>query len=192
MINSWAFSIFTKKLAGDKGMSVEGKVKKLIKEYYVNCRKLKIQKERVKLLEVSVAKAKADIKSSNVFMNTDIRAMRFDSINVQVGSPKSQIDIELEKSSDRLMSIYSQEMKEYAAAKKNVQRFEKKTIGLQLIIKSFDDVEQRMLSMRFNDARSFKVIGVKISLSESSVKRNIDRMIIMIAEDLGIKEVTAS
>lgn len=173
-------------------MSVEGKVKKLIKEYYVNCRKLNIQKERVKLLEVSVAKAKADIKSSNVFMNTDIRAMRFDSINVQVGSPKSQIDIELEKSSDRLMSIYSQEMKEYAAAKKNVQRFEKKTIGLELIIKSFDDVDQRMLSMRFNDARSFRVIGIKISLSESSVKRNIDRMIIMIAKDLGIKEVTAS
>lgn len=192
MNNSWAFSIFTKKLAGDKGMSVEGKVKKLIKEYYVNCRKLNIQKERVKLLEVSVAKAKADIKSSNVFMNTDIRAMRFDSINVQVGSPKSQIDIELEKSSDRLMSIYSQEMKEYAAAKKNVQRFEKKTIGLELIIKSFDDVDQRMLSMRFNDARSFRVIGIKISLSESSVKRNIDRMIIMIAKDLGIKEVTAS
>lgn len=173
-------------------MSVEGKVKRLIKEYYVNCRKLNIHKERLKLVEISVAKSKADIKSSNVFMNTDIRAMRFDSVNVQCGSPRSQIDIELEKSSDRLMAIYSQELKEMTAIKSKVFKYEKKTAALGLIIKSFNEAEQLMMSMRFNDARSFKFIGIRISMSESSIKRNIDRMIIMVAEDLGMKEVTAS
>ena len=92
-------------------MNTERKVKRLLKEYYANYRKLNIQREKLKSLEISVAKAKADIKASNVFMNTDVRAMRFDSVNVQSGSPKSQIDIELERSSDRLMTIYSRRVK---------------------------------------------------------------------------------
>ena len=59
---------------------------------------------------------------------------------------------------------------------------------MELIIESFDGVDKRLLSMRFDDARSFRAIGVRISMSESSVKRNIDKLIMAIARDLEIKD----
>lgn len=173
-------------------MSVNGKVKMLIKEYFKDFKKLRIQEERVKSIELSVKKAKEDIKNANVFMETDLRAMRFDTVNVQTGMKTSPIDIELSKSSDRLMAIYSQELKELSSARRNVFKYEKKVAALGLILKAFDEVDQNMLSMRFKDSRSFNFIGDFVGMSESSAKRNIDKLIIAIAEDMGIKEVDAS
>jgi DNA-directed RNA polymerase specialized sigma subunit len=173
-------------------MSVSGKVIRIIKEYFKDCRKLRIQKERVEFLEVSVQKAKDDIKNANVFMETDLRAMRFDSVMVQTGMKTSPIDIELSKSSDRLMATYSQELKELSSTKRNVFKYEKKVAAIGLILKSFDEIEQRMISMRFQDSRSFNYIGDFVGMSESSAKRNIDRLVIAVAEDLGMKEVDAS
>ena len=153
-------------------------IKEKLNKYYRDKKALDLNYIRLEGLNKKLFDIEKEINSPvfTTSLNTDLKAVNYDSIYVKGGSPSSPIENEIEN----IYRAYEKEkvkiLNEIYLTKKLIYELETNTEKFDCYIGFLSEEAKKILHMIFNKDMNITAVALSLNMSKSSVNRRLKRI----------------
>lgn len=151
----------------------------MLYDYYNNIKVIKANEEKTKKLRERLEKIKKDYSeaNSNFLLDTDLKAIKYDRINVSGGSlPASNMDRQV----DIIFSAIEEEKKsinkQLLLINILIRKLEGENDLIEQLLGLLDDESKELIQLKFQNGLSYKQIAYKTSISEGNISKKLKKV----------------
>lgn len=159
------------------------KTEGMLYRYFRDKRKINRMKHKIYILDEKAKKIADDIKSTNVYLNTDIGAIAYDKPNVQSNSDgTSHVEKELIRLIDKLEEDLKQTIKHKIKLKTKLREIEVRNADIEYVLSLMSEESKQFIELKYGEEASIYTIADKLLMAKTTVARRRQEIIEDIAK----------
>lgn len=155
------------------------KLEKMLYDYYDNIKVIETNKRQSEKLRERLEKIKNDYSeaNSNFLMDTDLKAVKYDRINVSGGSlPASSMDRQIDIIFSRIEEEKESINKQLLLINILIRKMEGENDLIEQLLGLLNEESKELIQLKFQSRLSYKQIAYKTSISEGNISKKLKKV----------------
>jgi hypothetical protein len=142
----------------------------MLYRYFRNKRKINRMNHKIYIIDEKAKKIAEDIKSTNVYLNSDIAAISYDKPNIQSnGDRTNQVERELIRLIERLEEELRQTISQKLKSK--VREIEARNADIGYVISLMSEEAKQFIELKYGEEASIYTIADRLNMGKTTVTR---------------------